>query len=130
MGEPRPQGRNFVSSTLQPYTVQHSEHHYKACMEVDPEVAFGPQPSSLPYGEPPHTHNSSECGAHSGFAREEFLSEGAYDSDASTTTKQWWDNSDGVGLPPFSMRLLAFIISLARMNLPFHFRGRRGRVGA
>ena len=81
---------------------------------VDAEVGPGPHPSTQPDPvHPPTPGDSPEWKASPVLAREDFLFEGAYDSDASTPTKEWWENPEGVCLQPFSMARLLFIISLA-----------------
>ena len=74
----------------------------------------GPHPSTQPHPVPPPTDDYSlEWKASHGLAREKFLPEEAYDSDAQTPTKEWWENPEAVCLQPFSMAPLLFILSLA-----------------
>ena len=80
---------------------------------VDPDVGSGPHPCTQPHVVPPPTIDyPPEWKASPGLTREEFLPKEAYDSNASTPTKEWRRNREGVCLQLFSMAPL-FTISLA-----------------
>ena len=80
---------------------------------MDPELGSGPHLSTQPHPMPPPTDDYfPEWKASLGLAREKFLPKEAYDSNASTPTREWWENPEGVCLQPFSLAPLLFIILL------------------